>query len=104
MDVLTIFHTFCEPTAYLIGIILIIFKVVKPVQVMYAISALMLWNTLVRDHDEYVQQGYCTRDDKRRYCSLYTKYKALKLNDIADNYKNEILALPDSTAEMEGKQ
>jgi hypothetical protein len=95
MDVLAIFQNFGEPAAYLIGIILIIVKVVRPIQVMYAISALLLWNSLVRDHDEYMKQGYCHRGDKRRFCDLYTKYKALKLNDIADDYKEHVLGLPD---------
>jgi hypothetical protein len=99
MNLLAIFQNFGEPAAYLIGIVLLVVKVVKPIQVMYAINALILWNILVRDHDDYKRQGYCSRDDKRRYCDLYTRYKALKLNDIADDYKECVLGLPDDPPE-----
>jgi hypothetical protein len=95
MDVLTLLKQYGEPVVYLVGIVLLITKVVRPISVIYAINALMLWNMLVRDHDFYVNQKYCNADDKRRYCDLYMKYKALKLNDIADNYKTEVLALPE---------
>ena len=54
-----------------------------------------LYIDLVHLHDEYVEKGYATRDNKRDYDNLYFNYHNLGKNGIADGMHEKVMHLPE---------
>lgn len=98
MDILVIWNAikpYTDIVIYVAGLVVVYQKIVKPINAIRSDTALLLWNALVRDHDEYVQQGYCSLDNKKRYCGLYQIYKSKGLNGISDDFERDVRELPD---------
>lgn len=55
-----------------------------------------LYIDLVHLHDDYVNRGYATRDDKRDYDNLYINYHNLGQNGIADGMHAKVMGLPEA--------
>lgn len=54
----------------------------------------MLCSQLTREHDYFVNQGFCPSADKIRIESIYNRYKSRGRNHLADHFMNDILNLP----------
>jgi len=97
MDIMVILNAlkpYADWVIYLAGFWLVVVKIVKPIKAIRSDTALLLWNALVRDHDEYVSQGFCTLDNKKRFCELHKSYRAKGLNGISDDFEREVRELP----------
>jgi hypothetical protein len=102
MDIMVILNAikpYTDWIVYIIGFILVVQKIVKPIKAIRSDTALLLWNSLVKDHDEYMQQGYCSLDNKKRFCDLHHSYREKGLNGISDDFEREVRELPCFPAE-----
>lgn len=64
-------------------------------------TADLLCSQLIREHDYYLQKGWCSASDKQRLDNVYTRYKKRGRNHIADTYINDIAALPEHAPDYE---
>jgi hypothetical protein len=102
MDILAIWSAvkpYTDLVIYAVGLLVVVQKIIKPINAIRSDTALLLWNALVRDHDEYMSQRYCTLDNKRRFCALHQSYKSKGLNGISDDFEREVRELPVSPPE-----
>ena len=56
----------------------------------------MLCSLLTREHDFFVDRGFCPSADKQRISAIYARYKLRGRNHLADHYMDDVLNLPNS--------
>lgn len=49
---------------------------------------------IIRNHDKYIDKGYCPIYAKEALKRAYAAYHALRGNDVATQLYNEVMALP----------
>lgn len=55
----------------------------------------ILCSQLTREHDYYMERGYCPSADKRRVSSIYQSYKERGRNHLAERFFDDVLSLPE---------
>ena len=55
----------------------------------------LLGDQLSRAHQEAMNRGWCSQDEKRRYVDLHKRYTARGHNHLAKRYEEDLLSLPD---------
>lgn len=68
----------------------------KPIEVIKEDTAVLLWNSLTREHDDFIRKGYCPRADKERLVAMHERYRKRGRNHLADTFEQDILSLPDA--------
>ncbi len=57
---------------------------------------------IIRNHDKYLDKGYCPIYAKEALKRAYAAYHALHGNDVATQLYNEVMALPTDPVDKEG--
>ncbi|NLI20391.1 MAG: hypothetical protein GX418_02405 [Clostridiales bacterium] len=98
-DVLTLVKTYGDWIIYLLALWVAVSKIAKPIKSIQSVTTMLLWNSLVREHDDYMRKGYCPASDKKRLCDMHAEYRARGLNHLADGWERDIINLPDDPKE-----
>ena len=57
-------------------------------------TADLLCSQLCREHDFFMNKGYCPTSDKVRIQAIYARYKKRGRNHLADAFMDDLMALP----------
>lgn len=55
----------------------------------------ILCSQLTREHDYFMDKGYCPSADKARIASIHESYKGRGRNHLAEHFINDVLSLPE---------
>ena len=98
-DILTAVKLYGDWIIYGAALWVVVAKVIKPISSIQAVTNLILWSTLMREHDDFMRRGYCPVEDKRRLCDMHKAYRDRGLNHLADDWEHDIISLPDEAKE-----